>query len=232
MAIRIKRHWFQDGRERLPEEQATVIAVAIWKSATHGLQGLRKAKFSVDVGVPFLRVLAEFVVFLVTVADRMAYLHTRPEANPDAASDANPIASDDVEEKSWREAFTVGLARRLAVIYQENLDQLVGPLSELSSLDSSDAKDHAAVFIALLNRRMAEYADFNYDENGPEFAFLRYFGNCIEAALPDPADQRWVLDQIMASQAPEAIEHVERGMRGVLGLDPKPQKKREGATAD
>jgi hypothetical protein len=79
---------------------------------------------------------------------------------------------------------------------------------------------------------MAEYADFGYAEDGPEFGFLRYFGTCIEEALPDPADRRWVLDQIMATQAPEAIESVERGMRGVLGLDPKPPRRVEGATAE
>lgn len=221
MAVRIKRHWFQDGRERSPEEQATVIAVAVWKSATHGLQGLRKAKFSVDVGDPFIRVLAEFVVFLVTVADRVAYLHVPPADVTDAGDQADPL--------DWRQAFTVALARRLATIYQENLDQLIGPLAASAE---SPARNHADVFIELLNRRMAEYAEFDYDENGPEFALLRYFGNCVSAALPDSAEQRWVLDQIMASQAPEAIETVDRGMRGVLGLDPKPQRKGEGAAAD
>lgn len=221
MAVRIKRHWFQDGRERSPEEQATVIAVAVWKSATHGLQSLRKAKFSVDVGDPFIRVLAEFVVFLVTVADRVAYFHV-PAADSADATDATDAGD-------WRQVFTVALARRLATIYQENLDQLIGPLN-LSA--ESPARNHADVFIELLNLRMAEYAEFDYDENGPEFAFLRYFGNCVSAALPDSADQRWVLDQIMAAQAPEAIEIVDRGMRGVLGLDPKPQRKREGAAAD
>ena len=217
MAVRIKRHWFQDGKERSPEEQATVIAVAVWKSATHGLQGLRKARFSVDIGDPFIKVLTEFVVFLVTVADRVAYLH-----------EPSVVTNVDIAQAGWRQTFTVALARRLATIYQENLDQLIGPPVSIGT----SGQGHRAVFVDLLNRRMAEYADFEYGESGPEFAFLRYFGNCIEAALPDPADRRWVLDQIMVSQAPEAIESVDRGMRGVLGLDPKPQRRREGSAAE
>lgn len=217
MAVRIKRHWFQDGRARPPEEQASVIAVVVWKSATHGLQGLRKAKFSVDVGDPFIDVLGEFVVFLVTIADRMAYLHV-----PDAAESDSAEASGE-QGVSWRQSFTTGMAKRLATIYQENLDQLIGP--------SPAPGGHAFAFIDLLNRRMAEYADFDYDEQGADFAFLRYFGRCIEHCLPDAGDRRWVLDQIMASQAPEAIEAVERGMRGVLGLDPKPRGKPEGVAA-
>lgn len=206
MTVRIKRHWFQEGRQRTPEEQASVIAVAVWKSATHGLQGLRKAKFSVDVGAPFLRVLAEFLAFLVTIADRLAY-------------------RDGPSEGDWRKAFVVALARRVADLYRENLDELVGP-------DDQFPGGHAAAFVDLLNRRMAEYADFEYLDDGPGFAFLRYFGSRIEAALPDPADRRWVLDQVMAAQAPEAVETVERGMRGVLGLDPRPARRRPGATAD
>lgn len=218
MAVRIKRHWYQDGRARSPEEQATVIAVAIWKSATHGLQGLRKANFSVDIGRPFIHVLAEFVVFLVTIADRVAYLHSLVPGEPGASS-----------AEAWREAFTVALAKRLAEIYQENLDQLIGPAALSSDLS---AQPYTSVFIELLNRRMAEYAEFEYSDHGPEFGFLRYFGTCIENALPDPADRRWVLDQVMASQAPEAIECVEQGMRGVLGLDPKAKRKREGVATD
>ena len=30
MTVRIKRHWFEDGRERSPEEKASVVAVAVW----------------------------------------------------------------------------------------------------------------------------------------------------------------------------------------------------------
>lgn len=215
MAIRIKRHWFQEARFRPPDEQASVVAVAIWKSATHGLQRLRKAKFSVDVGDPFIHVLGEFVVFLTTVADRLAYLH-----GPVAIDDES---SGDGASGNWRQQFTTAMAMRLANIYQENLDQLMGP--------SADVDGHATAFVDLLNRRMAEYADFDYGVIGPDFAFLRYFGHCIEQTMTDPDDRRWVLDQIMNSQAPEAIESVESGMRGVLGMDPKPRRRPEGVAS-
>lgn len=212
MAVRIKRHWFRDGRQRSPGEKASVVAVAVWKGARHALQGLRQAKFTVDAGAPFLRVLAEFLACLVTVADRLAYRH-------------GPSGGDGGTDAGWRATFLEALARRVGELYRDDLDELIGP-------DVARPGGHAAVFIDLLNRRMADFAEFDYGDDGPGFAFLRYFGRCIEDALPDADDRRWVLDQVMAVQAPEAIETVERAMRGVLGLDPKPARRREGAAAD
>ena len=193
MTVRIKRHWFREGAERSPSDAASATAAAVWKAAVHGLKSVREAKFAVDVGTPYIGVLTEFLVFLVAAADRIAYRHDTGE---------------------WRVAFTTALAKRLADIYQENLDHLVGPLAD---------GGHRRHFIELLNERMAEYAEFDYGDDGPDFGFRRYFGSRIEVVLPDADDRRWVLDAIMSIQAPEAVEVVERGLRGLLGIDPKPR---------
>lgn len=202
MAVRIKQRWYDKDRQRPPEEKATVVAVAAWKSATHGLQGLRKAKFAVEVGAPFIAVLSEFLAFMVTAADRLAYLAVVPDE--DAETRAGPGV-----DAAWRERFTVALGKRLADLYRENLDELIGP--------STEPGGHATALIALINRRMADYAEFGYGEGGPDFAFLRFFGSTIEATMPHADDRKWVLDQVMATQAPEAIETIEKAMRGVLG---------------
>lgn len=202
MNVRIKRHWFREQAERSPEQMASVIAVAVWKSASNGLQTLRRADYEVAVGGPYLSMLAEFLVFLIVVADRIAWRH-------DQQRDSLADAGDD-----WRRAFTVALAKRIADIYQENLDDLVAP---------DPALGHRRRFIDLLNARMDEYAEFDYGESGADFGFLRYFGSRIENVLDDDAGRRWVVDQAMTVQGPEAIELVERGMRGVLGIDAKPR---------
>lgn len=214
MSVRIKKYWYQDGRERSPEEKATVAAVAIWKCARHGLQGLRKARFDIDVGAPFISVLGEFLGFLVTIADRIAYLNV--------VETDDPAESAGQQAVEWRMRFTVAMARRVAGLYQENLDELIGP--------DDKPGGHADRLIGLINRRMAEYAEFEYHTDGPEFGFLRCFGTFIEAALPDDANRRWVLDQVMATQAPEAIETVDGAMRALLGLDPKPRRRRDAAS--
>lgn len=195
MTVRIKRHWFRDEGERGPADAASAMAAAIWKTSVHGLQAVRKARFAVEVGMPFVGVLAEFLAFLITAADRIAYRH---------------------DDGDWRRAFTTALATRLAEIYQDNLDYLVG---------SAGDGEQKRRFIDLVNARMGEYAEFEYAEDGPDFGFRRYFGSRIEAMLGDPDDRRWVLDQIMSVQAPEAVEVVERGLRGLLGIDPKPRRR-------
>lgn len=198
MTVRVKRHWFREDSERGPAEAASATAVAVWKAAVQGLKSVRQAKFAVDVGPAYIAVLTEFLLFLATAADRIAYRHDPGE---------------------WRQAFTTALATRLADLYQENLDYLVGPPTEGS---------HGRNFIDLLNRRMAEYAEFEYGPDGPDFSFRRYFGSCVEAVLADPDDRRWALDSVMSVQAPEAVEIVERGLRGLLGIDPKPRRRAVG----
>ncbi|MBS1189498.1 MAG: hypothetical protein H6R10_1290 [Rhodocyclaceae bacterium] len=198
MSVRIKRHWFKEDSERSAADAAGATAVAVWKAAAHGLQSVRKAKFDVQVGTPYLGVLTEFLLFLITAADRIVYRHDQAE---------------------WRQAFMAALAKRLSEIYQENLDHLVGPVEN---------GGHRRRFIDLLNARMAEYAEFDYGDDGPDFGFRRYFGSRIEAVLTDPDDRRWVLDAIMSIQAPEAVEVVERGLRGLLGIDPKPRRRAAG----
>ncbi len=197
MSLRIKRHWFRDESERDVAASASVVAATVWKASVHGLQNLRKARFTVDIGGPYIALLDEFLAFLVTAADRIAYRH---------------------QEGEWREAFTVALATRLADIYQENMDYLVGP-------DPA----HRQRFIDLLNSRMAEYAESMYEADAPNAGFLRQFGYRVTEVLVDEADWRWALDQVMSVQAPEALESVESAMRGVLGIDPKPRRRAPAA---
>lgn len=220
MAVRIKTHWFQEGRNRGPEQQASVIAAAIWKTGIHGIEGLRKAKFAVDVGSPYLAVLTEFLMFLGTSADRWAYL---------AAQEGGDF------DDEWRQGFTVAMARRLADIYRDNMENLVGPFRagiQFGTLAVPNPASYAEFFIALLNERMAEYGDFEFGSSGPDFAFMRYFGSCIEEVLPDAEDRKWVLDQVMTVQAPEALEIVSRGMRGILGHEEGAPRRSRGTSGD
>ena len=196
--MRIKSHWFREGQARDPAEIATAMAAIVWRAGDNRLKNLRKGGFEIAAGPAYVDILAELLVFLVVVADRIAYRH---------------------DAGAWRTGFTAALALRVGDLLQDSFDDLLGP---------APGRGYKARFIDLLNERASEYAQYEYRDDGPEFAFLRHFGNRLTEAMPDEFDRRWALDQAMTVEGPECVEIVEKAMRGVLGKEPKPRRAREG----
>lgn len=198
MATRLKSHWFREQQPRAAAEVANALAAVVWRTADQRIKHLRKANFVIAADASYLNVLAELLAFLVVVADRVAYRH-----------DPGP----------WRVEFTSALAVRVGELLQDSFDDLLGPIP---------GGGYRRRFVDLLNRRADEYAHHGYGTGGPDFAFLRHFGNVITEAMPDDDDRRWALDQAMTVEGPECAEVIEKAMRGLLGLEPKPRRSREG----
>jgi len=57
--------------------------------------------------------------------------------------------------------------------------------------------DYGRPFIALLDRRSDEYAQFHCDDEGPSYPFLRYLGYEIQCVMGQREENRWVIDQVM-----------------------------------
>jgi hypothetical protein len=186
--MRVKSKWFKSGREKSPQEIADAMAFIIWRIALNALKNTRKADFDVAAGLQYFVFLNEFLVFLVQVADRIAYRRLDEEG---------------------RASFTTSLAVRLAEIQAENRSELLG----------GKASGHKKDFIALLNQRAGEYAEFNYGDSGPDFTFIRYLGYCMTDVVTEK-DKAWVVDQMTSIEAPEAVETVEKAMRGLLEAAP------------
>jgi len=103
--MRVKSHWFKSGRSRTPQEIAAALAFIIWRIGDNALKTTRNAKFEIAVGTQYFSFLSEFLVFLVQVADRIAY---------------RELAAED------RLAFTSTLANRVAETLAENQSRLIG----------------------------------------------------------------------------------------------------------
>ena len=178
------------------------MAFITWRVAQNTLKQMRTASFDIEIGPQYFAFTREVLVFLTQVLDRMA------SERMDAAS---------------RTEFMTALVQRVAEILQENEDGLMGvpPTGQASHYDQ---------FIDLFNELADHYADFGFNEKGPDFAFVRYLGHRIEALMLQK-DQRWVVDQIMASEVPDAIEMLKRGMHGVLSTEPRPPRAARHATA-
>lgn len=198
--MRIKSNWFKSGRKRTLPEIAGALAFVIWRIGDNALKNTRNAKFEIAIGTQYFAFLSEFLVFLIQVADRIAY---------------RQLPAED------RLAFTSALANRVAETLAENQSRLIG----------NSIEEHKQRFIDKLNQRAGEYADFNYDDNGPEFAFTRYLGFCMREVM-DEKDVIWVIDQMMGIEAPEAVSMVEKTLRDLFETEPRQPRSRRTVSGD
>jgi len=198
--IRIKSTWFKEGREKTPKELAGAVAFNAWRIAENALKNMRRADFEVAIGEQYFAFLSEFLVFLVQVADRIAYISFTAEI---------------------RHEFTSELANRIAATLAGNQSEFLG----------GEVAEYKGNFIERLNQRAEEYAEFEYGEKGPSFSFMRFLAHCMVKVV-DEQDKAWVIDQMMAAEAPEAVEMVEKAMRGFLQTEPKRRPSRNVITAD
>lgn len=195
--MRVKASWFRAQGARPPEEVAGAAAFIAFRVAHNMLKGMRKAGFDIDAGPAYFDFLSEALAFAIQVSCRVAYARL-PEDN--------------------RLAFATALARRAADHLAENQAELLGAQS------STEAK---AAFIERLNRRFAEYADFGFGADGPDFAFLRYFASLVSERVPEK-DRRWTHDQVIAIEGPQAAATLAKGIASLL--DPAPRRKRASST--
>lgn len=200
--IRIKSQWFQTGTAKTPQQTASAMAFIAWRVAQNMLKQMRTAHFDIEVGPQYFAFTREVLVFLAQVLDRMAYECMGAEG---------------------RVEFITALVRRVAEVLQENEDTMLG-------LPPAGAPSHFDEFIDLFNELADHYADFGYTSDGPDFAFVRYLGHRIEALMP-AKDQRWVVDQIMATEVPEAVEILTRAMQGVLSTEPRASRTARASTS-
>jgi hypothetical protein len=194
--IRLKTHWFRPGAPKTPEQQAGAMGFTLWRVAQQTLKRMRGANFDIDAGEPYFAFMRESLVFLVAVADRLA--HQRLDA-------------------AARTAFTTALVLHVAGTLQDNEHDLLGP-------PAAGQPDSRERFIDLFNEVSAHYGEFGGEpgagEFTPGFAFLRYLGRRLEPTLPEK-DRRWVLDQMMAVEAPDAVALVQRTMRDLHSTAPR-----------
>lgn len=189
--MRVKSRWFKSESPRPAAEIAGAAAFVIWRVALNALKRMREAKFDIDAGPQYFAFSSEFLVFLVHVADRIAYERMG---------------------ESERAAFTTALATRVAETLEGNQTELLGPPRDRS---------YRSQFIALFNERSPDYAEFDYTDAGPDFAFMRYLGHRMLDILAEK-DHAWVVSQIIEIEAPEAVSIVQKSLSDLLHTGSRP----------
>jgi hypothetical protein len=199
--IRVKSQWFRPAADKTPEQQASALGFIAWRVAQQMLKRMRSAGFDIDAGPAYFGFMREVLVFLLVVADRIA--HERLDAEQ-------------------RRRFITALVLRVADFLQDNEGDLLGPAEGASWADR---------FVDQFNELQQHYGEFGADtdapaEDGfvPDFAFYRYLGFRLEPGLPDK-DRRWVIDQVMAIEAPDAVGIVTSAMRDLYVDKPRVRRR-------
>lgn len=210
--MRVKSQWFRGAGTRSAAEQAGVMAFIAWRVAEAMVKRLRKGGYDIDTGPAWFGVMREVLIFLVQVTDRMA------------------AAGLDAEE---RVVFTTALVRRLAALVEESETEWLGA-------PPGGSPGWAESFIDQCNVVGAHYGDFggtlrpSCDDGAllfdPDYAFVRYLGSRVEAFVQGQA-RHWVVDQITAVEVPEAVDALQRGMRGLYD-PPRTHARRAGMSGD
>ncbi len=195
------RSRFHAEGQRSSAALASVVAILAWKLALESIKRLRDAKYDIDIGRPYFDFVCEFLVFMAMAADRVAYMKL------------------DAEQRG---EFTAALGKRLAEIIEDNNHMLFG------EAQPGECKQH---FIDLFNRRGADYAEFDYAADGPDFGFKRYFASCLREGLPEK-DRLWVIDQVMDIEVPDALKALDKTLAGLFGGGDKPRRERAGDSGD
>ncbi len=95
------------------------------------------------------------------------------------------------------------LARKLADYVQDNTRDFEGP------------GDYRTPFVELLNRRMDDYAEFPFADDEPGFGMKRFFGDRVTEVMGEELS-KWIGDQIIDIEAPEAVRTLKRVLRSLL----------------
>ena len=103
-----------------------------------------------------------------------------------------------------RQKFIVGLALKTADYYHDNRVDAEGR-----------GKDFRKPFIEILNDRLADYAEFSFEDGEPGYAFRRYLGEAVTKVM-GAKDSKWITDQVMEIEVPKMLTPLKKGLHDLF----------------
>ncbi len=103
-------------------------------------------------------------------------------------------------DDAQRQKFIIALALKTADTYHDNRVDTEGR-----------GQDFRPGFIDALNQRMADYAEFSFEDGEPGYAFKRYLGERVTNTMGE-RDRKWICDQVMEIEVPEMLKTLKKGL--------------------
>ncbi|HEU5338833.1 MAG TPA: hypothetical protein VFU39_06060 [Sulfuricaulis sp.] len=107
------------------------------------------------------------------------------------------------EEERGR--FINALGKHTARITSTNLAEFVGE------------GRYVGEFVSTLNSRLADYSELEFQGHDPSYSVLRYLGEKVSTAM-EKTDSKWVLEQVVDIEGPEAIKLIKKSVGEILGV--------------
>lgn len=104
-----------------------------------------------------------------------------------------------------RARFINALGKHTARVTSTNLAEFVGE------------GRYAGSFVDTLNARLADYSELEFNGHDPSYSVLRYLGEKISDAM-QATDSKWVLEQVVDIEAPEAVKLIKKSVGEILGV--------------
>jgi len=187
--MRIISEWHGSDKAHTIEEVATTLAFNSWKIGLKAVKSMQDEKLYFVSKSQGLLVIAEFIIFQIQVADRLAYSRMNEQ-----------------ERTHFIQVFAKNCLQNLS----DNRKELGGK--------DEEKKDYIAEFSNIFNERLSEYADFTFDEvDGPSYRFYRYLGEKVGLIMGNDQDNKWAIDQVMDIEAPGAYEDIRKSMDMLYG---------------
>jgi hypothetical protein len=101
---------------------------------------------------------------------------------------------------------------------QEFITALALSLADNMQGNRTDAQgkgEYRQPLIRLLNERAADYAEFTMAGDAPGYAFRRFFGENVRAVM-GAKDNKWITDQVMDLEVPEALTPLNKALGDLL----------------
>ncbi len=196
--MRIKSKWHKKGA-KTTEELAQTTAYIIWKIAKSTVDQMYVNGFNFKSNQQLLEVIGEFSVFML----QSAALITRES-----------MSADEFGE------FINTTAKQLAHTMADNLSE-----DHPANAPEGQFGDDAKAFISHLNRRLSDYSEFSFGDDGePGYPARRFFAGTVEAQMGG-SDNKWVSEQVIEVEVPIVLTELKKGLLNIMAFqDDKPDK--------
>lgn len=99
-----------------------------------------------------------------------------------------------------RQKFMDALCNQVARHYQRNVEEILGK------------GDYRPDFLSRMNLRFDQYASGEFDGDKPGYAARRLLGNSIQDTMGMSQSNRWVIEQVVDIDAPDAADELVKGL--------------------